>query len=65
MWHIIKLRNNVMPDIWSSKTSCLMYLRAEMAENDNSGLVFPEEDRAHEKLKVFDRLSVTIAGRNH
>jgi hypothetical protein len=58
MWDIIKLCNNTMPDIWSSKTGRLVYLWAEMAEDDDSGLILPEKDRSNEKFKIFHRFSV-------
>lgn len=46
MWDIVKLRDNVMPYFWATKARGLMYLGTEMAKDEDSGLVFPQQDGA-------------------
>lgn len=56
---IIKLRNDVVPVIWSSKAVHIMDLRAKVTKDDDSRLVRPVEQRANQKFKVFHTFLVT------
>jgi hypothetical protein len=56
---VIELCNNIMPMLWSSEAICIMDLRAEVAQDDDSRLVGSVEQRANKKLEEFHILFVT------
>lgn len=59
MGHIVELRDDAVPVVRPSKTVLFVHLGREMAEDDDGGRVWPQEDGANEQLKVFERLTVT------
>lgn len=44
VWNVIKLSNEVVPMIRTRETMLAMYLRAEMPENQHSGVVLTRKD---------------------
>ena len=59
MGYIVELGDDTVPVVRPSKAVLLVHLGREMAEDDDGGRVWPQEDGANEQLKVFERLTVT------
>ena len=59
MGYIVKLGDDAVPVVGSSKPVLLVHLGREVTEDDDGRRVLPQEDGSHEQLKVFERLTVT------
>jgi hypothetical protein len=58
--YIIEIGDNVMPVVWTLEIPCLVDLRREVSEDNDSGLIWSIEDRADEKFKVLCLLVVPV-----
>jgi hypothetical protein len=52
--YIIKLGDDTVPVVWSSKTVRFLHLRREVAEDKHSGRVRAQKDRSHKQLKILE-----------
>jgi hypothetical protein len=58
--YIIKLRDDTVPVVWSSKTVLFVHLRREVTEDKHSGRVRAQKDRSHKQFKVLECLAFTV-----
>ena len=52
MGYVVEVRDETVPVVSTGETFRLRDLRAEVAEDDDRGLVFSCKDGAHEQLEV-------------
>ena len=57
--YIVELGDDAVPVVGPSKTVLFVHLGREVAEDDDGGRVWPQEDGANEQLEVFERLTIT------
>ena len=51
-----------MPVVWPCETVCLVRLWREMAEEEDGGFAWPDEDGADEDYKVVHHVLVPVGG---
>jgi len=52
--YIVKLRDNTVPVVRSSKTVLFVHLRREVTKDKHSGGVRAQKDRSHKQLKILE-----------
>jgi hypothetical protein len=60
VWYIVELGDDTVPVVGSGEAMGLVYLWAEMAEKEDSWLVWTDEDRANEDFKVFHHFLTSV-----
>lgn len=53
MRDIIELGNGTVPEIGACEAMLLVILRAEVADDDNSRMIWADQNRAYQGFKVF------------
>lgn len=60
VWEVVELRDGSVQLVWASVPIEGLDLGTEVAEDDDSGLVWADEDGADQKLEVLEPLGVAI-----
>jgi hypothetical protein len=58
--YIVKLGNDAVPVVGSCEAMSLVHLWAEMAENEDSWLIWTDEDGANKDFKVFHHFLTSV-----
>ena len=61
MWDIVELRHDGMQELWTCEPVLSLYLRREVAEDDDGGFVGSDQERPDEELEMGQPLGVTGA----